>query len=317
MNQPRINIIVPLFNEEKVFDELVERLQRLIDRSPYSIEVILVDDGSNDRTPEKMRQLSFDNEKFQALFLSRNFGHQYALSSGLKYSNATDAVMIIDGDLQDPPELLETFYDKYKQGYDVVYAIRTKRKEPVFKRMAYKGFYKTLNKSSYIDIPPDSGDFCLMSSRVVRSINRMPEGSRFIRGMRSWVGFRQVGVEYEREKRINGDSKYTTGKLLRLAINGIFNFSEYPIRIISVIGLITLLISIGYFIYVLYVKFLYNNVPPGYTTLLFMIILFGGIQLLAIGLIGEYILRIFFQVKNRPLFLVKEHIANKEMCELD
>ncbi|HNW74367.1 MAG TPA: glycosyltransferase family 2 protein [Bacteroidales bacterium] len=316
MNKPQINIIVPLFNEEKVFDELAGRLQRLMDRIPYSIEVIMVDDGSTDRTPEMMRQLCLDNEKFQALILSRNFGHQYALTAGLKYSNATDAVMIIDGDLQDPPELLETLYDQYKMGYDVVYAIRTKRKESFVKRIAYKGFYRLLQKSSYIEIPVDSGDFCLMSSRVVKSINQMPEGSRFLRGMRSWVGFRQVGVEYEREKRIDGESKYSVAKMLRFAVNGIFNFSEYPIRLISVMGLITIVISIGYFLYVLYAKLMYGDVPPGFTALLFMVILFGGIQLLAIGLIGEYVLRIFFQVKNRPLFLIKERIANKKRCDL-
>jgi len=315
MTRPQVNIIVPLFNEEEVFGELIKRLERLIDSSKLSIEVILVDDGSKDSTPQKMRELSLSNARFHSVILSRNFGHQLALTAGLKYVNATDAVLIIDGDLQDPPELLDEFYGYYKKGYDVVYAVRKKRKESIFKRLAYNWFYKFLKKVSYIDIPLDSGDFSLISTSVVNHLNAMPEESRFLRGMRSWIGFNQIGVEYEREKRFTGDSKYPLSKLVKLALNGIFNFSEYPIRFISSLGIGIIFISFIYFVSVILKKFFFGEVPQGFTALLFMIILFGGIQLLAIGIIGEYILRIFFQVKNRPLFITKERIANKTVQE--
>ena len=315
MTRPQVNIIVPLFNEEEVFGELIKRLERLIDSSKLSIEVILVDDGSKDSTPQKMRELSLSNARFHSVILSRNFGHQLALTAGLKYVNATDAVLIIDGDLQDPPELLDEFYGYYKKGYDVVYAVRKKRKESIFKRLAYNWFYKFLKKVSYIDIPLDSGDFSLISTSVVNHLNAMPEESRFLRGMRSWIGFNQIGVEYEREKRFTGDSKYPLSKLVKLALNGIFNFSEYPIRFISSLGIGIIFISFIYFVSVILKKFFFGEVPQGFTALLFMIILFGGIQLLAIGIIGEYILRIFFQVKNRPLFITKERIANRTVQE--
>lgn len=314
MKQPQINIVAPLYNEEQIFDELVNRLQKLIDNSSLSIEVILVDDGSKDSTPFKMRELSLINEKFQSIILSRNFGQQLALSAGLKYVNSSEAVLIIDGDLEDPPELLEEFYTYYKKGYDVVYAVRKKRKETYLKRLAYNWFYKFLKKISYIEIPLHSGDFSLISLKIVKQLNQMPEESRFIRGMRSWIGYNQIGVEYEREKRLGGKSKYTLKKLIQLAFNGIFNFSEYPIKIITNFGLFIVIASSVYFVYVVLKKIFYGNVPQGFTALLFMIILFGGIQLLAIGIIGEYVLRIFFQAKKRPLYILKERIVNKKIC---
>jgi len=313
MNQPQINIVVPLYNEEQVFDELVNRLQNLIDKSPLSIEVIFIDDGSKDSTPFKMRELSLRNEKFQSIFLSRNFGHQLALSAGLKYVHSKEAVLIIDGDLQDPPELLDELYTYYKKGYDVVYAIRKTREETFFKKLAYKWFYKFLKRISYIDIPLNSGDFSLISLKDVKQLNQMPEESRFLRGMRSWIGYNQIGIEYEREKRHFGGSKYTLKMLMKLAFSGIFNFSEYPIKFVSNLGLFIILTSILYFIYVVFVKLFYGTVPQGFTTLLFVVIIFGGIQLFAIGLIGEYVIRIFFQVKNRPLYILKERIYNKKV----
>ncbi len=315
MNQPQINIVVPLYNEELVFDELVNRLQKLMDNTRLSIEVILVDDGSKDNTAGKMRELSLKNEKFQSVILSRNFGHQSALSAGLNFVNASEAVLIIDGDLQDPPELLDEFYAQLKKGYDVVYAIRKNRKESYIKKLAYKWFYKFLKKISYIEIPLDSGDFSLISLRIVRQLNQMPEESRFLRGMRSWIGYSQIGLEYERERRGAGESKYTKKKLLKLAFNGIFNFSEYPIKVITKLGLFTIITSIIYFIYVVIKKIFFGDVPQGFTALLFMIIFFGGIQLFAIGLIGEYVLRIFFQVKKRPLYILKERVVNKEILD--
>jgi len=307
---PEINIIVPLYNEKDNFGMLKERLLKLISSSVCQIEVILVDDGSTDGTAELMHQLSLENTNFHSIFLSRNFGHQLALTAGLKHVNASDAVMIMDGDLQDPPELFEKIYDVYKQGFDVVYAVRSSRKGSMPYKLAYHMFYRILKRFSYIDIPLDSGDFSLISRRVVNHINSMPEESRFLRGMRSWVGFRQTGFLYDRESRKTGSSKYSLMKLISLGLNGIFNFSKYPIRFTMALGIVALLVSSIYFIITLFKKLFIGDVPTGFTALLFAIILFGGLQLIAIGIIGEYILRIFFQVKNRPLFIIKERIQN-------
>lgn len=310
--EPQINLLIPLYNEEEVFDKLIGRLSKVMEASPLSIKVIMVDDGSLDNTAELMRKVSLQDDRFTSIFLSRNFGHQIALTAGLDYVDATEAVMILDGDLQDPPELIEDFYPYLKKGYDVIYAVRKKRKESFFKIIAYKVFYKVLKRISKLEIPVDSGDFSLISRRVVNDMIRMREESRFLRGMRSWVGYKQIGVEYEREERQEGDSKYTIRKLLSLALNGIFNFSEYPIKFISNLGILTVMVSLVYLIYTLIKKIFFGVVPEGFTGTIIVIILFGGVQLISIGILGEYILRIFFQVKNRPLYLVKSHIKNKE-----
>jgi dolichol-phosphate mannosyltransferase len=303
-----VNFVIPLYNESDVFATLAKRLQTVMDRSKHSITAILVDDGSHDDTAELIRELCEKDSRFSGVILSRNFGHQLALTAGLSHVDATDAAMIIDGDLQDPPELVDEFYEKYLEGYDVVYAIREKRKESPLKRMAYKYFYRLMRRISYAEIPLDSGDFSLISRRVVDRLNAMPEESRFIRGMRSWVGFKQIGITYERAERHAGDSKYSLKKLMGLAFDGIFNFSEYPIKVLTRIGLFAIVLSSLYLVYTIIMRFVFGNVESGFTALLSVIVLFGGIQLLALGLLGEYILRIFFQVKNRPLFIVKEVI---------
>ncbi len=310
---PQISIVAPLYNEEQTFPRLIERLNALMDSTPLSIEVVLVNDGSRDRTPELMEALSLVDVRYQSVFLARNHGHQIAVTAGLRFAQGTEAVMVIDGDLQDPPELLFEFYEQYKKGYDVVFAIRQKRKENYWKRMAYKSFYRILKKISYINIPLDSGDFSLMSRRVVDVMNAMPEESRYLRGMRSWVGFRQIGITYEREARQAGESKYSLKLLLRLAYNGVFNFSEFPIKIIKRISYFAIGISLIYFFLTLYKRFILQEVPEGFTALLFTIIFFSGIQLFFLGILGEYILRIFFQVKGRPLFIVEKRIVQNEI----
>ena len=308
MTTPQISIIAPLFNETESFPSLVARLNAVMERSPLRIEVVLVDDGSRDNTALLMQQLALSDSRYQCVFLSRNYGHQTALTAGIEAACATEALFIIDGDLQDPPELLPDFYQKYQEGFDVVYAVRQKRKEGFFKRTAYAMFYRFMRSISYVDIPLDSGDFSLISRRVADVLIKMPEESRFIRGMRSWIGFRQTGLEYERDARQAGESKYSFKMLQRLAYNGIFNFSEYPVKIITRMGMITLGIAVLYLIQTLIKRFVYNDVPEGFTALLFFIILFSGIQLIALGLIGEYVLRIFFQAKGRPLYVVREVI---------
>ncbi len=220
--------------------------------------------------------------------------------------------MIIDGDLQDPPELLEQMYAKFKEGYDVVYAIRTKRKEDLFKRISYWLFYRLLNLISNFNIPLDSGDFSLISIRVVNIINNMPEESRYLRGMRSWVGFKQTGIEYERDEREYGKTKYTLSKLIGLAYTGIFNFSDFPIKFITYLGLSSIILSFLYLAFTISYKLIYQNVPQGFTTTLFIIILLSGVQLVSLGVIGEYVTRIFFQVKNRPLYTISQIIENKK-----
>ena len=313
MSEPKISFVVPLYNESESFSKLVERLNKVIAEIPLTIEVVLVDDGSSDNTAELMQQLALLNEKYHCIFLARNYGHPIALSAGLASARATEAVMIIDGDLQDPPELLTKFYDYYKQGYDVVYGIRKKRKEGWLKKTAYHSFYRLLKSISYIDLPLDTGDFSLISRRIIDILNKMPEESRYVRGMRAWIGFKQIGVEYEREERFAGSSKYSLKMLFKLAYNGIFNFSEFPIKFITNLGLLSILISLLYFMQTVYKKFIIHEyVPEGFTALLFTIILFGGVQLVSLGIIGEYVLRIFFQVKGRPLFVVKNKIVNKQ-----
>ena len=307
---PQINIIIPLYNEEESFPYLIKRLDEVIKKSEHAIEVILIDDGSSDSTSFLMHDLSKKNKNFTSIFLSRNFGHQYALSAGLSYVNASEAIFIIDGDLQDPPELLFDFFEKIQEGYDVVYAIREKRKEGFLKKIAYKAYYRILSSMASTSIPLDSGDFSMMSRRVVDYLNDMPEQSRFLRGMRSWVGFKQIGINYERSQRDQGSSKYSLSDLLKLAFNGLFNFSEFPIRFISRLGILTFLIAFIYLTITLIKKYFFGEVPEGFTAVITLIILFGGVQLIAIGIIGEYVLRTFFQVKNRPLFIIKSEIRN-------
>jgi polyisoprenyl-phosphate glycosyltransferase len=312
---PQISIVAPLYNEMETFPLLVKRLNSLMESTPLRIEIVLVDDGSKDKTPDLMAALALSDARYHCLFLSKNHGHQNAVTAGMACAEGTEGVFIIDGDLQDPPELLTEFYN-YLTDYDVIYAVRKKRKEGWLKRTAYSTFYRILKSISYIEIPLDTGDFSLVSRRVVDIMNKMPEESRYLRGMRTWVGFKQIGIEYERDGRVAGESKYSLKLMFNLAYNGIFNFSEAPIKLVTNMGIGTFLIASLYLIATLIKKFFIKGfVPEGFTATLFVIILFAGVQLIALGIIGEYVLRIFFQVKNRPLFLVKREIKNKEIVK--
>lgn len=312
MKIPQISIVAPLYNESETFPMLVERINALMDSSPLTIEVVLIDDGSKDDTAMRIRQLALTDDRYHGVLLSRNHGHQLALTAGIASAKGTEALFVIDGDLQDPPELLPEFYKLLKEGNDVVYAVRKKRKEGWLKKTSYYLFYRLLRSISYVEIPLDSGDFALISRRVADVLNKMPEESRYLRGMRSWVGFKQTGFEYERDARAAGESKYSFKQLFGLAYNGIFNFSEFPIKFMSRTGVAAIVISLIYFIIVVIKKLFFVQVVEGFTALLFVIILFSGVQLLALGIIGEYVLRIFFQSKGRPLYIVKEEIINRE-----
>lgn len=312
MNNIDISIIVPLYNEEEVFNTLIERITGVINSAPFTCEVILINDGSVDNTGELMKSICQKDERFTGVILSRNHGHQLAVTAGLSFVRGKKGAMIIDGDLQDPPELVTEFFKLLEQGYDVIYAIRKNRKEGYLKKLAYKLYYRFQKKISNFKIPIDSGDFSMLSKRVVVQLNEMPEQSRYLRGMRSWVGFKQIGYEYNRDERQAGESKYSWSQLFDLAFNGIFNFSDFPVKIITRLGFITIFFSLIYFAYNIYRRIYYNDVPQGFTATILAIILFSGVQLISLGLIGEYVLRIYNQVRNRPLFIVDSLIQDKE-----
>lgn len=299
-----ISIIVPLYNEEAVFEQLIQRLTGVINNTPFSCEVILVNDGSSDQTDVLVKQTCYQDSRFTGVLLSRNHGHQLAVSAGLTYVRGKKGAMIIDGDLQDPPELITDFFALLEKGYDVIYAVRKHRKESFFKKLAYSSYYRFQKKISSFTIPIDSGDFSMLSRRVVDQINNMPEQSRYLRGMRAWVGFKQIAYEYDRDERQAGETKYSWSKLFELAFNGIFNFSDFPVRIITRLGFLTVVFSLIYFAYNIYRKIYYNDVPQGFSATILAIILFSGVQMISLGLIGEYVLRIYNQVRNRPLFIV-------------
>ena len=310
INTIDISIIVPLYNEEKVFDQLIQRLSNVISNTTFKCEVLLVNDGSSDNTAQLIEQICLKDNRFTGILLSRNHGHQLAVSAGLANVRGKKGAMIIDGDLQDPPELVTEFYELLTNGYDVIYAIRKNRKEGFFKKLAYSAYYRLQKKISNFNIPIDSGDFSMLSRRVVDNMNAMPEQSRYLRGMRAWVGFKQIGFEYDRDERQAGETKYSWTKLFELAFNGIFNFSDFPVKIITRLGFLTVVFSLIYFAYNIYRKIYYNDVPQGFTATILAIILFSGVQMISLGLIGEYVLRIYNQVRNRPLFVIDKIIKD-------
>jgi dolichol-phosphate mannosyltransferase len=310
-----ISIIVPLYNEEQVFNQLIKRLQNVINSTKFSCEIILVNDGSSDNTAQLIEEICKKDIRFTGVLLSRNHGHQLAVTAGMASVRGKKGAMIIDGDLQDPPELVSEFYNLLLQGNDVIYAIRKNRKESFFKKLAYKAYYRLQKKISSFNIPIDSGDFSMLSKRVVDTMNEMPEQSRYLRGMRAWVGFKQIGYEYDRDERHAGETKYSWTKLFELAFNGIFNFSDFPVKIITRLGFFTVVFSLIYFGYNIYRKIYYNDVPHGFTATILAIILFSGVQLISLGLIGEYVLRIYNQVRNRPLFVIEKKIQDGKNFE--
>ncbi len=308
-----ISIVIPLFNEIENVEELTSRLTSASPLWKEDYEVLFVDDGSYDGTFEEIKKYCDADSHFKCLKLSRNFGHQAAISAGIKHAKG-DAVIIMDGDLQDPPEELPRFLDKWREGYHVVYAIRKKRKESFFKRASYKLFYRILRAISNIDIPLDSGDFCVMDKRVVKVLNtEMLESSRFVRGLRAYAGFKQIGVEYERSERAAGEVKYTLSKLINLAIDGLLDFSTFPLRMATYLGFTIAIPSffIGLFFVIHRILgfkiFGYSPTDtPGMATLAVGVFFLGGVIMVILGVIGEYIGRIYFEVKKRPFYIVEE-----------
>jgi glycosyltransferase involved in cell wall biosynthesis len=303
-NNIKLSLVIPIFNEEAVFDQLKQRLIAALPLLPASTEVLLVNDGSSDATGPLIRELCLQDEHFVGVHLTRNFGHQMAMCSGLELARG-EAVAVLDGDLQDPPEILPAFYAKLQEGYDVVYAIRQKRKESIPKRLLYWGFYRLMAALTPIEIPLDTGDFGIMSRRVVDALNAMPERRRFVRGMRCYVGFRQTGLAYERHQRAGGQPKYTWRKLLMLAADGIFTFSEIPLRLATLTGLCSAAFSIFYAVYLLIQRIFVTYDLPGFATLAVGLFFLGGVQLICMGILGEYIGRIHNEVKQRPPYIVE------------
>jgi dolichol-phosphate mannosyltransferase len=311
---PELSFVIPLYNEEANFDQLTSRLNAMMDElKPLTCEVVLVNDGSRDKTPLLMNNLALKDSRYQCVFLSRNHGHQLALTAGLSCARGTKAAMILDGDLQDPPELVHDFLKAMDEGFDVVYGVRKKRKESAIKKFSYWAYYRLMNSISKIDLPLDSGDFGMISRKALNYLNAMPEQNRYIRGMRTWIGFKQKGIEYERSARFAGETKYSWKKLFELAYSGIFNFSSFPVKFITRMGVLTMLIASAYFIYVLIDKIYFDNVPQGFTALIFSIIMFSGVQLISLGIIGEYVLRIYQQSQGRPLFIIDKVIVDNQL----
>ena len=301
-----LSLVVPLYNEHQGVAELYRRVCAALESVQVPFEIVLVDDGSRDATPRLIDELACADQRVRALHLSRNFGHQAAISAGLDHAKG-QAVIVIDGDLQDPPELIPQLVERWREGFDVVYAVRTRRKEGLFKRLGYHSFYRILSQISDIDIPLDSGDFCLMDWKVVDVLRHLPERMRFVRGLRSFVGFRQTGLAYERGARQSGKPKYSYVALVFLAIDGLISFSSYPLRLVTYLGIFTILVALGLLTWAM-VNALYNHtIPQGWASTLVTVLFMGSIQLFSLGIIGEYIRLIFLETKQRPTYIVREN----------
>lgn len=304
-----LSIVVPCFNEERVIDETFRRLCSVFPQIDMETEAIFVNDGSKDNTMNKLRNIASQSQNVKVLGFSRNFGHQIAITAGMDYAKG-DAVVVIDADLQDPVEVIVQMVDKWKQGFDVVYGKRIQRKgETLFKRVTAKLFYKLLNKLTDDAIPADVGDFRLIDRKVLNALKSMPERARYVRGLVAWLGFRTASVEFVREPRFAGETKYSLLKMLKLAVDGIVSFSYKPLRLASFLGGLTSLFSFVYLAYVIYCRFFTNNTVLGLASTMAVLLFFNGIILIVLGIIGEYIARIYDEVKGRPLYVIDDSIG--------
>lgn len=308
----KLSIVVPMYNEEDLIEEYCKRtessiksLKEKFDISREEIEIIFVNDGSRDNTLKLLKEKCTQDTGYCLLNLSRNFGHQIAISTGMEFSSG-DAVVVIDGDLQDPPEFIVDLYQKHLEGYDVVYAIRrTREGESWFKLITARIFYRFLKRMTNLDFPVDTGDFRLMSRRVVNALNRLKEQNRYIRGLVSWTGFKQTGIEYDRHVRHAGASKYPLSKMLKFAMDGITSFSTIPLKLSLNVGFITAFLGFIYALYAIYEKIFLGVPIRGWSSLIVAVLVVGGVQLFTIGIIGEYVGRIYDEVKNRPLYFIE------------
>lgn len=309
-HRARLSVVIPLQNEERVLPECLRRVGQVLDKMPDGPhEIVFVDDGSTDRTLEILEDAAARDPRILVVALSRNFGHQAALSAALDYATG-DAVVVIDGDLQDPPEIIPDLLERFQAGYDVVYAQRRKRKEVWWLRMCFFLFYRLVSRLSDIKLPLDAGDCGLMSRRVVDQLRSMTEHHRYLRGMRSWVGFRQTGIAVERSERHAGETKYSALKRLKFAADGIFAFSTVPIRAASILGAAAMAISILYTLVTIYAKIFLHQTVRGFAALIVVMTFLSGIMLFFLGIIGEYVGRIYEELKARPLYVVDRCIGH-------
>lgn len=301
-----LSVVIPVFNEEATLDALFTTIRDRLAPLGISYEIVLVDDGSRDRTGEMIAEMTRRDARFRSVHFSRNFGHQAAVTAGLHFARGS-AVVVMDADLQDPPELLASMLERWRQGFHVVYAQRVKRHaEGALKRGIAFLYYRLLQRLTDVSIPADTGDFCLMDRRVVDLLNRMPERNRYLRGLRAWLGFRQTAVQFERPPRYAGEPKYTFWKSLALGVNGIVSFSKVPLRFATYLGMIASALSVGLIIWAFYQRLIGGDTVRGWASTLVVILLLGGVQLLMIGVVGEYLSRIYDEVKQRPMYVIGE-----------
>lgn len=306
----KISVIIPMYYEEEVAEECYKRMTSVLQNiENYDYEIICINDGSKDKTLTILENLAIKDKRLKVLSFSRNFGHQCAVTAGLKYVTG-DAIVIIDADLQDPPELIPKMLKLWEAGNDVIYGKRkTRDGESVFKLFTAKMFYKTLNALSDVEIPKDTGDFRLVDRKVVDTINSLPEHNKFLRGLFSWVGYKQIPFQYERKERFAGKTKYPLKKMLKLASDGIISFSTKPLKIVGGLGIISIVISFILLIYAL-ISYIFklNNLSAGWTSLMLGITFFSGVQLLSLWIMSEYIARIYDESKNRPQYIIEKKI---------
>jgi len=304
--KPLLSIVAPVYNESECLREFSRRLVEVLDKTGMRSEVIFVNDGSTDNSLEVLRSLRLNYPAFKIINLSRNFSHQIAVKAGIDHVSG-DAVIIMDADLQDSPDVIPQFLEKWNEGYDVVYAIRAKREgESIFKTWTAKLFYRCLKRVSHVDIPLDTGDFRLISSKVVEPLKNMHEKHPFIRGLVSWLGYRQIGIPVHRDSRYAGKTKYTIKRMIKLAWSGVTHFSFLPLQACTLIGLVISVVSIVWMIQALYVRYVLNIAVPGWTSLIIAVLFLGSLQLITLGIFGSYLGRIYDEVRPRPLYLVSD-----------
>ncbi|MCK5128481.1 MAG: glycosyltransferase family 2 protein [Clostridiales bacterium] len=309
----KLSVVVPMYFEEAVVEECHSRLSAVV--SDYDYEVIYVNDGSTDNTLPMLKDIASKNNRIKIISFSRNFGHQAAVTAGVKYATG-DCIVIIDADLQDPPEIIPDMINLWQEGYEVVYAKRKKRKgESFFKRLTAKAFYRILGSLTDTKIPNDTGDFRLIDRKVANAFKQMGEHNRFIRGMVAWLGFKQIPIEYVRDVRYAGETKYPLKKMLKLALDGIMSFSTKPIKLVTNLGALTLLFSFGIIVYVLISKFTGNAISDGWASTMIVITMLSGVQLISLGVVGGYISRIYEESRNRPIYLISEEVNIEEEAD--
>ena len=304
--KPTFSIIAPVYNEKDCLGTLVQRVGEVMDTTGEPWELVIVDDGSQDGSTDIIRRLAKEDKRVRAVIFARNFGHQIAVTAGMDYSRG-DAVIIIDADLQDPPEVMLEMIQRWKEGYQVVYGVRSEREgETWFKKTTASLFYRMIARITDVKIPLDTGDFRLMDRSVVKVMNSMREKHRFLRGMSSWVGYRQIGVSYHRAARFAGETKYPLKKMLKLALNAVTSFSYFPLQLATYVGFISAGISIVAIPIVIIMRLTGSQAFFGQATTLLAVLFLGGVQLISLGILGEYIGRIYDEVKGRPLYIVSE-----------